>query len=79
MYTYERLSVMLYRSLERLSIAIASCARIGFQESSPTKSEADAMVWQDLNDSQADAKLKLEHYKRFVAAPPTDRAGELRK
>jgi len=63
---YARLSVMLYRSLERLSISIESCARIGFTESSPTTSEGDAMVWQDLNDAQKDAKLKLKHYQRFI-------------
>lgn len=55
-----RMSVVLYRSLERLSTAIESCARIGFQESSPTKNEHHAAIWKDLNEAQKDAKLKLK-------------------
>ena len=58
-----RLSTMLYRSLERLSIAIDSCARIGFEESKPTTNATHGQVWQDLNDAQKDAKFKLKHYR----------------
>lgn len=66
---YKRLSVMLYRSLERLSIAIAECGRIGFEESKHFD------IWMDLNNAQADAKLKLKHCAQFVAAPPPSGVG----
>lgn len=62
-----RLSVSLYRSLERLSIAIEACGRIGFEESTPTKNENHAQVWIFLNEAQADAKLKLKHYQQLVS------------
>ena len=59
-----RLSAMLYRSLERLSLAIEQCA-----ESKPTTKEHHASIWSYLNEAQKDAKLKLKHYANFVAAP----------
>ena len=70
-----RLSTMLYRSLERLSIAIESCAKIGFQESSPTTNAHHASIWNDLNDAQKDAKLKLKHYETLAAAEPQVEGG----
>lgn len=66
-----RLSAMLYRSLERISLSIEGCAKIGFQENKPTTNERHAQVWNDLNDAQADAKLKLKHYAQFVSGAPT--------
>lgn len=63
---YVRLSTMLYRSLERLSLAIEACGRIGFDESKPTTNQAHAEIWIDLNDAQMDAKLKLKHYAALV-------------
>ena len=59
-----RLSAMLYRSLERLSLAIEQC-----EESKPTTKEHHASIWSYLNEAQKDAKLKLKHYANFVAAP----------
>ena len=47
-----RLATMLYRSLERLHIAIKECGRIGFEESSPTRNEHHASIWLALNDAQ---------------------------
>lgn len=76
-----RLSAMLYRSLERISLSIEGCAKIGFQESKPTTNERHAQVWNDLNDAQADAKLKLKHYAQFVSGaptPPADPPSEIR-
>lgn len=57
---------MIYRSLQRLSLAIAECAGIGFEESSPTTNDHHASIWNDLNDAQKDAALKLKHYRQFV-------------
>jgi len=65
-----RLSTKLYRSLERLSIAIESCAGIGFTESTPTTNETHASIWQDLNEAQKDAKLKLKAYKDAALTAP---------
>ena len=56
------LTVSLYRSLERLSIAIEGCGKIGFEESKPTTNEQHGQIWLELNDAQRDAKLKLKHY-----------------
>ena len=56
------LTVSLYRSLERLSIAIEGCGKIGFEESKPTTNEQHGQIWLELNDAQKDAKLKLKHY-----------------
>jgi len=70
----DRLATMLYRSLERLSLAIEGCAGIGFQESSPTQNAHHASIWRDLNDAQKDAKLKLKHYQS--AAPAARPEGE---
>jgi hypothetical protein len=64
---YKRLATMLYRSLDRLSLAIESCAKIGFEESKPTTNAAHGAIWDDLNAAQKDAKLKLLHYQKFVA------------
>jgi hypothetical protein len=72
-----RLTAMLYRSLERLSLAIEACARIGFEESKPTTNEAHGMIWLGLNDAQRDAELKLKHYVHFVKNP--DEALELER
>ena len=57
---------MLYRSLERLSLAIEGCAKIGFEESNPIKDAHHADIWNGLNEAQKDAKLKLAHYRRFI-------------
>ncbi len=83
---YERLAVMLYRSLERLSLAIEACGRIGFEESKPTTNAAHGAIWIDLNDAQKDAKLKLKHYEQFVRAllsappaPPAEPSEEMRR
>ena len=70
-----RLSTMLYRSLERLSIAIESCAKIGFEESKPTTNEQHAQVWIALNEAQKDAKLKLKHYAELVRAEAARSSG----
>lgn len=59
---YKRWSIVLWRSLGRLSSAIEACARIGFEESSPTMNEHHASIWDDLNAAQKDAKLKLDHF-----------------
>ena len=60
---YKRLTTILYRSLERLSLAIENCAKIGFEESKPVTNEQHAVIWQYLNEAQKDAKLKLKHFK----------------
>jgi hypothetical protein len=52
----------LYRSLQRLHLAVKECASIGFQESSPTTNEHHASIWNNLNDAQKDAELKLYHF-----------------
>jgi hypothetical protein len=57
------MTVQLYRSLERLHLAIKACAGIGFDESSPTTNAHHASIWNDLNEAQADAELKLKHFK----------------
>lgn len=58
-----RFALMLYRSLQRLHIAIKECARIGFEESSPTRNAHHASVWLALSEAQADAALKLKAYE----------------
>jgi hypothetical protein len=73
---YSRLSAMLYRSLERLSLAIEACGKIGFEESKPITNAAHGEIWLDLNNAQKDAKLKLKHYAQFVAQP-SHASGEL--
>lgn len=58
-----RLAVrILYRTLERLSLAIEGCAKIGFEESSPTKNPQHFEVWNCLNDAQKAAKEKISDY-----------------
>ena len=64
------LTVSLYRSLERLSIAIEGCGKIGFEESKPTTNEQHGQIWLELNDAQKDAKLKLKHYGLAPFDPP---------
>ena len=64
------LTVSLYRSLERLSIAIEGCGKIGFEESKPTTNEQHGQIWLELNDAQKDAKLKLKHYGLALFAQP---------
>jgi hypothetical protein len=61
---------MLYRCLARLHLAVKGCAAIGFQESSPTTNEHHASIWNDLNEAQKDAELKLKHYLTPAAPPP---------
>jgi hypothetical protein len=59
-------SVNLYRSLQRLHLAIKACAGIGFEESSPTRNAGHYAVWMDLNEAQKDAEVKLKGYENFV-------------
>jgi hypothetical protein len=59
-----RWSIMLARSLRRLHEAIKECARIGFEESSPTRNAHHASVWLNLNEAQKDAALKLDAYSK---------------
>jgi hypothetical protein len=66
---YARLCNKLYRSLKRLSLAIEGCSSIGFEESSPTTNAHHASIWNDLNEAQRDAKLKLKHFSELVVAP----------
>lgn len=69
-----RWSVMLWRSLDRLHRAVKGCARIGFQESSPTTNASHAEVWNYLNEAQSDAALKLDAYSKLSgdsSAPET--------
>src|SRR5258708_3736724 len=40
--------------------------RIGFQDSSPTTNAHHASIWDDLNEAQKDAELKLKHYLQFT-------------
>jgi hypothetical protein len=63
---YKLLTTSLFRSLERLHLAIKACASIGFQESSPTTNEHHASIWNYLNDAQKDTALKLKHYKEIA-------------
>lgn len=56
---------MLWRSLDRLHRAVKDCARIGFQESSPTTNASHAAVWNYLNEAQKDAALKLDAYSKL--------------
>jgi hypothetical protein len=66
----ERIPIaQLYRSLKRLHLAVKSCARIGFQESAPTTNEHHASIWNDLNEAQQDAELKLKHFESVAQAP----------
>jgi hypothetical protein len=65
----ERMSISLYRSLERLHLAVVACAAIGFEESSPTKNEHHASIWIDLNEAQKDAVLKLKHFVTDAPSP----------
>jgi hypothetical protein len=57
------ITAQLYRSLERLHLAVKACARIGFEESSPTTNAHHASIWNDLNEAQKDAELKLQHFR----------------
>ena len=61
--TQRRFALMLYRSLQRLHIAIKDCAKIGFEESSPTRNAHHYDVWMALNNAQADAALKIKAYE----------------
>jgi len=65
---YKHLTTVLYRSLERLSLAIEQCAKIGFEESKPTTNEMHGEIWIGLNEAQADAKLKLKLFQNIVAS-----------
>jgi hypothetical protein len=58
----ERLALMLYRSLERLSLAIERLGKIGFAVHAEGKPWEHEQLWMDLNDAQKDAKLKIKHY-----------------
>ena len=70
--TTKILSSQLWRCLERLHLAVNACARIGFEESSPTTNDHHASIWNDLNEAQKDAELKLKHFKGLsVAAAPS--------
>ena len=64
---YQRLSTSLYRSLERLSLSIEACSKIGFEESKPTTNATHGEIWMALNEAQKDAKLKLKHYQQLVS------------
>jgi len=59
-----RWAVTLWRSLDRLYRAVKDCARIGFQESSPTTNAHHADIWNALNEAQKDAALKLDVFSR---------------
>lgn len=63
------LTAQLYRSLERLHLAVIGCGEIGFEESSPVDNAHHASVWNDLNEAQKDAALKLKHFKEVAEAP----------
>ena len=62
-HTDKILVAQLYRSLERLHLSVKACAGIGFEESSPTTNAHHASIWNDLNEAQKDAELKLKHFK----------------
>jgi hypothetical protein len=68
---------MLYRCLARLHLAVKGCAAIGFQESSPTTNAHHASIWNDLNEAQKDAELKLKHY--LTPATPSPATESARK
>lgn len=65
-----RMAVNLMRSLQRLHLAVKGCARIGFQESSPTTNANHASIWNDLNDAQRDAEIKLKGWHLFCKSEP---------
>lgn len=69
---YRRMTTVLYRSLERLSIVIESCSKIGFEESKPTTNPVHGEIWMALNDAQKDAKLKLKHFHDSLAPHETE-------
>ena len=70
--TCQHMVTVLWRSLNRLHHAVKECARIGFQESSPTGDARHFAIWTDLNDAQKDAELKLKH---FSAGLPVKTSG----
>lgn len=69
-----RWSVTLWRSLSRLHLAVKECARIGFEESSPTTNAHHADVWNALNDAQKDAAVKLECFTKAGSPDETSDA-----
>lgn len=70
-----RMAINLKRSLQRLHLAVKDCARIGFQESSPTTNAHHASIWNDLNEAQKDAEVKLKGYELYALAHPTSESG----
>jgi hypothetical protein len=62
--TCQHMVTVLWRSLNRLHLAVKECARISFQASSPTTSQGHFVIWRDLNDAQKDAALKLKEFER---------------
>jgi hypothetical protein len=62
----------LYRSLNRLHLAVKACAAIAFEESSPINSEHHASIWNNLNEAQADAALKLKHFVTAEGPSPSE-------
>lgn len=70
-----RMTVALWRSLDRLHLAVKDCARIGFQESSPTTNATHAEIWNTLNAAQADAALKLKAFSQGLPLEPKEQPG----
>jgi len=68
--TDRRMAVALWRSLDRLHVAVKDCARIGFQESSPTTNATHTEIWNTLNAAQADAALKLKTFSQSLPLEP---------